>query len=75
MPGELIKCFVRKMKVDAVRKPYPNKSTSADLTVRSAAMSIECPDARLKEISVIPVRGGTTSLSSVIKRLSSKTSR
>ena len=61
-----------------------NKSTNAGLTkkqggqglnVRSAVMSIERPDARLKERGVIPARGGTTSLPSERKRLPSKTSR
>ena len=42
------------------------------LNVRSAVMSIECLDAQL---TVIPARGGTTSLPSEIKSLPSKTSR
>ena len=45
------------------------------LNAQSAVMSIERPDARLKERGVIPARGGTTSLRSVIKRLSLKTLR
>ena len=45
------------------------------LNVQSAVMSIEFPDARLKERGVLPARGGTISLPSARKRLLSKTSR
>ena len=39
------------------------------LNVRSAVMSIERPDARLRERGVISARGGTTSLRSVVEDL------
>ena len=39
------------------------------MMVLSAVMSIEHPDARLRERGVIPARGGTTSLRSVINIL------